>query len=110
MKLLFDQNLSFRLCDRLADLFPRSSQVRLLALDTADDLLIFRHAREHGFTIVTQDGDFADLAALLGAPPKIIWIRRGNQPTQEVEQMLRDQVENLRAFDADADLNCIELY
>ena len=110
MKLLFDQNLSFKLCDRLADLFPDSSQVRLLGLDTADDLLIFRRAREHGFTIVTQDGDFADLAALLGAPPKIIWIRRGNQPTQAVEQVLRDQAESLRAFDADADLNCIELY
>lgn len=110
MKLLFDQNLSFKLCDRLADLFPDSSQVRLLGLDTADDLLIFRHAREHGFTIVTHDSDFADLAALLGAPPKIIWIRRGNQPSQTVEQMLRDQVEHLRTFDADAELNCIEPY
>lgn len=28
MKLLFDQNLSFKLCRHLADLFPDSSQVR----------------------------------------------------------------------------------
>ena len=32
MKLLFDENLSFKLCDRLANLFPGSSQVRLLGL------------------------------------------------------------------------------
>ncbi len=30
MKLLFDQNLSFKLCQRLADLFPEFSHVRLL--------------------------------------------------------------------------------
>jgi hypothetical protein len=32
MKLLFDQNLSFKLCAVLADLLPDSSQVRLLGL------------------------------------------------------------------------------
>ena len=37
MKLLFDQNLSFKLCQALADLFPGSSQVRLLGLAEADD-------------------------------------------------------------------------
>jgi predicted nuclease of predicted toxin-antitoxin system len=35
MKLLFDQNLSFKLCARLTDLFPGSNQVRLLGLDQA---------------------------------------------------------------------------
>lgn len=37
MKLLFDQNLSFKLCVKLADLFPDSNQVRLLGLDQAED-------------------------------------------------------------------------
>lgn len=36
MKLLFDQNPSFKLCQRLADLFPESSQVRLLGMADAD--------------------------------------------------------------------------
>jgi predicted nuclease of predicted toxin-antitoxin system len=70
MKLLFDQNLSFKLCSRLADLFPDSAQVRQLGLDQAEDRDIWRHAREHGFTLVSQDSDFADLAMLLGTPPK----------------------------------------
>lgn len=34
MKLLFDQNLSFKLCQRLADLFPDSDQVRRLGSPT----------------------------------------------------------------------------
>jgi len=82
MKLLFDQNLSFKLVDRLADLFPDSDQVRRLGLDQADDRAIWEHAKRSGFVLVTQDSDFADLAALLGPPPKVIWLRCGNQPTQ----------------------------
>jgi len=37
MKLLFDQNLSFKLCQNLSDLFPDSSQARLLGLAESDD-------------------------------------------------------------------------
>ena len=72
MKLLFDQNLSFKLCDRLADLFPGSSQVRLAGLDRADDRVIWDFAKAGGFIMVTQDADFADMAALYGPPPKVI--------------------------------------
>jgi predicted nuclease of predicted toxin-antitoxin system len=32
MKLLFDQNLSFKLCQDIADLFPSSDHVRGLGL------------------------------------------------------------------------------
>ena len=32
MRLLFDQNLSFKLCQALVDLFPGSNHVRLLGL------------------------------------------------------------------------------
>ena len=37
MKLLFDQNLSFKLCTLLSDLFPDSKPVRELGLDRSDD-------------------------------------------------------------------------
>jgi predicted nuclease of predicted toxin-antitoxin system len=32
MKLLFDQNLSFKLCGQLSDLFPNSGHARLLGM------------------------------------------------------------------------------
>jgi hypothetical protein len=31
MKLLFDQNLSFKLCERLSDIFPGSVQARTMS-------------------------------------------------------------------------------
>src|SRR5213593_3039913 len=99
MKLLFDQNLSFILCLRLADLFPDSSQVRLLGLSEADDRIIWEHAKAHGFTLVSQDSDFADLAALVGPPPKVIWLRLGNKPTNAVERALRDHAAAIMSFE-----------
>lgn len=89
MKLLFDQNLSHRLPLALAHAFPESSQVRLLGLDQADDLTIWRFAAEQGFCIVTLDSDFADLSALLGPPPKVVWLRCGNRSTAFVEALVR---------------------
>jgi predicted nuclease of predicted toxin-antitoxin system len=44
MKLLFDQNLSFKLSQALADLFPGSSQVGLIGLARADDAVVWQHA------------------------------------------------------------------
>jgi predicted nuclease of predicted toxin-antitoxin system len=43
MKLLFDQNLSFKLCTLLFDLFPDSKSVRELGLDRADDRVVWQH-------------------------------------------------------------------
>ena len=37
MKLLFDQNLSFKLAKELDDVFPGSSQVKLLGMDEAEE-------------------------------------------------------------------------
>ena len=81
MKLLFDQNLSFKLCDALADLFPSSSQIRLLGLERADDREVWVYAKTNGYTLVSQDADFAEMASLLGPSPEVIWLRCGNKPT-----------------------------
>lgn len=110
MKLLFDQNLSFKLCGRLADLFPGSEQVRRAGLDTADDRAIWEFAKAHDFVVVSLDSDFADMAALHGPPPKVIWLRCGNQPTAFIEKLFRDHTEAAAAFESNADAACWELY
>jgi predicted nuclease of predicted toxin-antitoxin system len=109
MKLLFDQNLSFKLCARLEDLFPGSSQVRLLGLAEADDRVLWQHAKVNGFILVSQDSDFADMAGLYGPPPKIIWLRCGNQPTEAIEKLLRRHVEAIAAFEQDNTAACLEI-
>jgi predicted nuclease of predicted toxin-antitoxin system len=109
MKLLFDENLSFRLCERLEGLFPGSAQVRLLGLGEADDRTIWDYAAAHGFTVVSLDVDFAERAALIGPPPKVIWLRSGNQPTVIVERLLRNHIAVIEAFELD-DAACLEIY
>src|SRR5688572_532065 len=110
MKLLFDQNLSFKLCQRLAELFPDSSQVRLLGLAEADDRAVWKYARDGGFTLVSQDSDFAEMAAVLGPPPKVIWLRGRNQSTAGIEEMLRRHAEAIAVFQDDAAAACLEIY
>lgn len=75
MKLPFDQNLSPRLVNRLADLYPDSAHVDALGLGDVDDRVVWNHAKQHDFSIVTKDSDFSDLLILLEFPPRVIWIR-----------------------------------
>jgi len=109
MKLLFDENLSFRLCGQIDDLFPGSSQVRLLGMERADDRSIWEYAKAHGFMLVTLDADFVEMATILGAPPKVIRLRCGNQPTAAVEQILRRHAKAVGDFERDLPA-CLEIY
>jgi predicted nuclease of predicted toxin-antitoxin system len=90
LRLLFDANLSPRLVDRLAELFPGSAHVfdTGLARFTPDEV-IWEYARAQGFAIVTADSDFLDLAGSRGAPPKIIHLENCNYRTARVEDLLR---------------------
>ena len=110
MRLLFDQNLSFKLCLQLTDVFPGSSQVRLLGMAEADDRKIWQYAKANGFILVSQDADFADMTTLYGQPPKVIWLRCGNQPTNAIEKRLRDHAEAIKAFEQDNTTACWEIY
>jgi predicted nuclease of predicted toxin-antitoxin system len=110
VKLLLDQNLSHRLCKLLVDVFQDAEQVRHAGLDRASDNEIWQFAGREGFVIVTLDADFADLATLRGAPPKVIWLRCGNQPTGFVERLLRDNAALITSFAEAEDTACLELY
>ena len=91
VRLLFDQNLSPRLVRRLTDVFPGSLHVTTVGLDRAPDLVVWEYARQHGLMLATKDVDFADLAAIRGFPPRVVWLRLRNCTTAEVESTLRQQ-------------------
>lgn len=101
MKLLFDQNLSYKLSARLADLFPGSAHVRDFGMQTGDDLAVWSFAMTNGFTIVSKDDDFHQRSFIYGAPPKVIGVGLGNCSTDQVESLLRWRVNEIHAFDAD---------
>ena len=89
MKLLLDQKLSPTLVNALADLYPDSAHVQLVGLDRASDAEVWSFAKEKGHTIVSKDSDFNERVMLYGAPPKVLWIRRGNCDTKRIEMILR---------------------
>ena len=109
-RLLFDQNLSFKLCDRIADLFPASTQARLVGLDRADDADLWAYAGANGTVIVSQDADFAALASLHGPPPKVVWLRGGNRSTAAVEATLRANLSAIQALLDDEEAICLEVH
>lgn len=103
MKLLFDQNLSPRLCSALRDLWSETIHVRDVGLQSADDPVVWEYAAKHGLTIVSKDSDFNGLSFLFGAPPKVIWVQLGNCSTRDIEMVLRGRHGDVLAFDADPD-------
>jgi predicted nuclease of predicted toxin-antitoxin system len=109
MKLLLDENLSVRLTDSLSSLYPGSEHVHTVHLGNSDDGAIWDYAKQHGFTIVSKDSDFAERSVLESNPPKIIWIRLGNCSTNEVEHLLRSAHETIRAFIEEDKETCLLL-
>lgn len=55
MKLLLDENLTFRLVKALLSDYPGSCHVKDVNLLETDDTLVWQWAQRHGFTILTQE-------------------------------------------------------
>jgi predicted nuclease of predicted toxin-antitoxin system len=112
MKLLFDQNISYRVIKGLLNIFPSARQVRELKLENATDRQIWEYAKENGYTIVTFDSDFFDLTLLLGIPPKVIWLRLGNTSTDHLIKILKENQRLIREFIENPEydrVGCLEL-
>ncbi len=110
LKLLFDQNLSRKLVSRLADIFPDTSHVQFHGLADKTDTEIWDFARLNNFCIVTQDADFAERSRLYGSPPKVICLRCGNAPTNQVENLIRSGQNAVKALLDDSTIHCLELH
>jgi predicted nuclease of predicted toxin-antitoxin system len=108
--LLFDQNISPRLVDRLADIYPDSVHVSTLGMGNAMDSEIWQYAHDHDYVIVTKDADFSELGVVRGFPPKIIWIRRGNCSTQEIESILRENYAAIKTLSDDNETGILTLF
>ncbi len=89
MKLLFDENISWRIVKPLIEFYPDSIHINRTNLEQASkDTLIWEYAKRNNFIIVTNDEDFIDLLTLKGFPPKIVLFKTGNQSTEYLIQKL----------------------
>lgn len=103
MRLLFDANLSPRLVSSLSDAFPNSVHVSEIGGLAGDDMLIWGYARDNGLVIVSKDSDFHHMSFVLGSPPKVVWLRVGNCPTDAIERILRDNFGEIAVFQQSVD-------
>lgn len=108
--LLFDENLSPRLVDRLGDIYPGSVHVSTVGLGSAFDKAVWEYARQNDFMIVTRDADFSEMSLVSGFPPKIIWIRRGNCSTRDIETLLRSSYNAIAGLSDDPENGILSLY
>ena len=110
MKLLLDQNLSPRLTTRLADAFPAIEHVAHLGLASATDDAVWTFAHDHGYAIVSKDAAFGDFLVLRGFPPHIVWIRRGNCSTDDIEWLLHHYRSDIEALCGGTDIGLLMLH
>lgn len=112
MRLLFDQNISFRLVRKIKHLYPDSIQVREVGLENLSDIEIWHYAKKNDFTIVTFDADFYEITLLKGHPPKILWLRTGNTSTENLLKLMNESYELISEFIANEnykEIGCIEI-
>jgi predicted nuclease of predicted toxin-antitoxin system len=109
MKLLFDQNISFRIMRLLSDSFADCSHVKSVGLSNCNDIKIWQFAKQNDFTVVTFDADFFDLSLLRGSPPKIIWLRTGNLTTSEIADCMLLNYSKIESFINSPNQNCLEI-
>lgn len=110
MRLLLDENLSRRIIPVIVAAYPESSQIALLGMESADDRQVWEYAKQEGYILVTQDSDFYDLSALHGHPPKVIWLKCGNQPRRRIVEILLSAQEDIQDFADNLNLSCLEVY
>jgi predicted nuclease of predicted toxin-antitoxin system len=112
MRLLFDQKISFRITQKLIDLFPECKHVSDCGLMNCDDPGIWEYARKNDYSIVTFDSDFYDISVINGHPPKIIWLRSGNLTTKEIVRIMmqkKDIIEKFLNHYDYKDISCLEI-
>jgi predicted nuclease of predicted toxin-antitoxin system len=95
--LLLDNNLSYRLLAKIAELYPGSTHVARLGMDTASDDEIYRLASARGVIVVTKDQDFVSMGRpATGA--KVVRLRTGNTSTAAIGALLAERHAEIVAF------------
>lgn len=109
MKLLLDENLSYRIVPSLQNCYPDSAQVTQVGLERADDRAVWAFAKANGYVIVTKDDDFQGLLALAGHPPRVIRLLIGNSANQTaINALLHNANAIISAFE-DPNIGLVEI-
>lgn len=110
MKLLIDQNISFRILSKFRAFDGVANHVKDFGLHQANDYEIFMYARNQQFdAIITIDEDFIKLLNTFSNPPKIVWIRTGNCSTEVLANILNEKFEKIKDFIGGSEYSIFEI-
>jgi len=109
MKLLLDENLSYRIVKKIKAVFIGSEHISSLGLKGQADRQIWNLAKQEDFTIVTYDEDYFELTQLMGFPPKVIWLRNMKLSNQGIAMLLLSKQDDIIKF-MESDACCLEIY
>lgn len=112
IKLLFDQNISFRAPKKLEKIFQECKHVSDVGLLNCEDIKIWEYAKSHNYSIVTFDADFFDMSLINGCPPKVIWLRSGNVSTNQIARLFEMNQITINKFLNDTEfkeMSCLEI-
>lgn len=98
MSFLIDENLSRRLRRLLEPAFPGCRHVTEFGLLASKDEFVHACARVEDLTLLSKDDDFRILIDRVGPPPKLVFIRLGNAPTQTIAEALMARRAEIAAF------------
>jgi predicted nuclease of predicted toxin-antitoxin system len=111
MKLLLDENLSWRLVKLLKEAFSEVIHVKETGLKKpATDAEIWKYAKSNDFVILTNDEDFDLILQQRGFPPKIILLKTGNSSTQNIADKIKTSREEIEAFAKSEEYGLLEIY
>jgi len=102
VKVLLDQNLSFRLVELFLSRFSGSRHVRDFGLTGDDDERMWALAKTEGLVIVTKDNDFLARALVRGHPPQVIQVCLGNASTQQLADLHAARMDDIDRFVAES--------
>ena len=111
MKLLLDENLSWRMIKKLSPFFEEiihSSDIKIL--QPPNDISIWNYAKKNGFTIISKDDDFEKIVLLRKAPPKLIYLKTYNLDTKKLVELIIDSKKKIIEFENSNENDIMEIY
>lgn len=111
MKLLLDENLSWRMIKMLESISEEIIHVSNLKItQPGDDISIWNYAKKNGFTIISKDDDFEKIVLMRKAPPKLIYLKTYNLDTKKLVDLMIENKDKIIEFVNSNDNDIFEIY
>lgn len=98
MRLLLDENISWRLTEPLRPHCQAVVHVRDIGLAAGSDSSIWRYAKQHQYDLLTKDEDFVRMVLTEGFPPRVVALHHAQLPAKELTMFVVSRLPQMRKF------------